>query len=99
MGVSEHDVTVARRPDGPLRASNGLSRAVRRQVATKNIFDLGLECLCLFVFGETDTHPLGAVASGFGRRDPGHLAGNRVTLGVVGQRDQYICLLYTSRCV
>jgi hypothetical protein len=40
--------------------------------------------------GKLDAHALGAVAGRLGRGDPGHLAGHRVALRVVGQRQQHV---------
>src|SRR5437016_2526343 len=60
--------------------SDGLGRALGRQVAAQDLFDLDLEQPRLFVRRKADTDALGAIGGGASGRHPGHLAGDRVAL-------------------
>src|SRR3954468_10921814 len=70
--------------------SDGLGRALGREVAAEELLDLHLEQLRLVVRRETHADTLGAVGGGPRRRDPGDLAGHRIALRIVGQREQHV---------
>jgi hypothetical protein len=59
-------------------------------MGAQNLFDLELQQTGFFLFGKLDANALGAVASGACRRNPGHPAGDRIALRIVGQRQQHL---------
>ena len=95
VGVDEH--RTSRRQSPRLRRAPAAARlrwsasGGRRDRGARAISSIrSLQRARLLVGREADADALRAVARGVGRRDPGDLAGHRVALRVVGQRQQHV---------
>ncbi len=75
-------------PEGS--ASDGLGWAVGTQGRTEQFFDLEFELAGFVVGRKSNPHALGSTGGSFGGRDPGHFAGHRVALRIIGQAEQNV---------
>src|SRR5574337_1807002 len=74
----------------PRSRSDGLRRARRGDLGPQDFLYLELEQAPLLVRGKANPEALRPAARRVGRGDPRHLAGDRVLLRVVGQRQQQV---------
>src|SRR5438552_2393332 len=88
-------------PANARQTSDGLRRLGRTDRGAEDLFDLRLQVPRLLVVRKTHADALGAAGRRIRRCDPRHLAGHRITLRIIWQRQQQVDVfaeLVVARC-